>query len=67
MQVVCACMYTQTCTQMRIKTQSSVFKMLLMAVILLLPEPTGSLRLICEMLAGIPTSQTHRISSASYF
>lgn len=43
---VCLHVHANMCTQMQIKTQSSIFKMLFLAVILLLPEPTGSLGLI---------------------
>ena len=44
----CVCFHVQTCTQMQIKTQSSIFKMLFVVVILLLPEAMGSLGLIHE-------------------
>lgn len=45
---MCLHVHTNTCTQMRIKTQSSILKMVFIVVILLPQEPTGSLGLIRE-------------------
>lgn len=43
---ICLPVRTNMCTQIPVKTQSSIFKMLFMVVILLLPEPKQNLPLI---------------------